>query len=553
MKPLLSIAAMLFREERLSFFIGLVLAMTVLAMGVALLGLSGWFITAAAAAGMAGVGASFNVFMPSAMVRLLALGRTAARYGERLTSHDATLRTLSGLRIRLLTGLLQAPFRRLESLRTNSFLNRVTADVDALDGVALRLLLPGISGLAIIGLAGIFTALLVAPSVGLIVVIGYGVLPSGVFVLGQRRAARPARRREMGMQALRSRLIDLVNVREDLFAFGQMIGARDNALAAMQYQAETQQDVERVERRIGFLLELTGWGIVALALGRGAGLASAGSITPAQAAIGVFVSLALSETVVPVRRALSEIGAMRSAAKRILPMLKSSAKSVSAPTIIKDDSVLRADEISFRRSATSQTLFKPLSFSVAPGAVLALTGRSGCGKSTVLLMAAGQIEPSAGQMTYGGVSPYHTAPHELMRRVAMLPQRHAMVAGTIAENLRLSAPEATDEQLWEALEVAALTKTISEKGGLESRLGFRGTGLSGGETRRLALARALLRKPKLLLLDEPTEGMDSEAALLVLERVRLALPETAILMAAHRPEEVNFADRVVPVVPCADN
>jgi ATP-binding cassette subfamily C protein CydC len=131
--------------------------------------------------------------------------------------------------------------------------------------------------------------------------------------------------------------------------------------------------------------------------------------------------------------------------------------------------------------------------------------------------------------------------------IAMVPQRHALVGGTTAENLRLAAPDASDEALWWALKQTRLADTIRAKGGLEAGLGFRGVGLSGGEARRLVLARALLCKPDLLLLDEPTEGLDAPLARSVLSGLRRALPDAAILMAAHRPEETEFADRVIPL------
>ena len=125
-----------------SIFAGALLTVAVLLMGVALLGVSGWFITAAGIAGLAGSGVLFDVFRPSAGVRFLAIGRTAARYGERLVTHEATLRALAALRVDLLAGLMTRPLRGIERLRAGSALNRMVADVDALDGVLLRLALP---------------------------------------------------------------------------------------------------------------------------------------------------------------------------------------------------------------------------------------------------------------------------------------------------------------------------------------------------------------------------------------------------------------------------
>lgn len=542
MTALRHIMAMVLRSERRAFAQGLVLSLTVLAMGVALLALSGWFITAAAAAGLVGLGTVFNVFAPSAMVRFLALGRTAARYGERLTTHDATLRALSGLRVRLLAGRLHAPYRQLERLRASVFLNRVTADIDALDGLALRLLLPGLAGLAVIGMTAAALSWLVHPLLAYVVLLGYGAVPSAIFLFGQRRARQPGRRAEAGSRALRSRLIDMIAVRDDLIAFGQMVRAASDVTRAAGYQSAGQAAVDRIERQTGFWLDVAGWGSVALALGIGTSLAQSGQISPAQAAIGVFAALALSEAVAPVRRALSEIGRVRSAARRVVPLLGGDAASASLPRCAGQSTPLILHGVTAKRGSQA-AVFAPVQCRVSAGETVALTGRSGCGKSTVLLIAAGQIAPDSGHVSYGDTC----QDAALTGAVAMVPQRHALVAGTVAENLRLAAPTAPDDALWGALQAVELADTVRAKGGLSARLGFRGAGLSGGESRRLVLARALLVRPQILLLDEPTEGLDGAMAARVLNRMRDALPDAAILMAAHRPEEVVFADRIVPL------
>jgi ATP-binding cassette subfamily C protein CydC len=152
-------------DQRSAMLRGAALSVVVLARGAALLGLSGWFITAAAAAGLAGTGAVFDVFRPSAMVRFLALGRAAARYGERMLTHEATLRALESLRLRVLSAHLTAPYPRMIQARGAQALNRLTADIDALDGVPLRLVLPAMAGLAVQVMALIMLWWLVAPVV----------------------------------------------------------------------------------------------------------------------------------------------------------------------------------------------------------------------------------------------------------------------------------------------------------------------------------------------------------------------------------------------------
>ena len=146
MSVLLTLIKRLVAEQRMAFARGLALSFLVLAMGAALLGLSGWFVTAAAVAGVTGLGLGFDFFQPSAGVRGLALGRAVARYGERLLTHDATLRALADLRLALMDGVSRRPHEDQAKLRSAEALNRMTSDVDALDGLLLRLALPFLAG-----------------------------------------------------------------------------------------------------------------------------------------------------------------------------------------------------------------------------------------------------------------------------------------------------------------------------------------------------------------------------------------------------------------------
>ena len=171
--------------------------MAVLLAGFGLLGLSGWFITASAAAGLAGAGAVFEVFRPSALIRLMALGRTVARYGKRVLTHDATLSALSGLRVRLLQVYATAPCDKLIQLRGPQVLNRLTADVDALDGVTLRLILPLISGLAAQIMTFLTVWALVELAVAAWLAVGYVAGACLLLPMAGRRAVAPSRRAEM--------------------------------------------------------------------------------------------------------------------------------------------------------------------------------------------------------------------------------------------------------------------------------------------------------------------------------------------------------------------
>jgi len=251
MSALWFIFRIVLQDQRKALLRGAVLSFAVLAMGAALLGVSGWFITAASAAGLIGMGAVFDVFRPSAAIRFLALGRTAARYGERMLSHDATLRALESLRLRVLRRVLAAPFTQLGHLRGPQALARLTADIDALDGVSLRLVLPFVAALATHMLAFGLLWWLVGLPVALFSLTGWLVGSVLILVTASRRAVPLSRQAEAATQALRARMIDMVRSRDTLTAYGRLRAQADFAQAAEARQAALRCALDRVERRAG--------------------------------------------------------------------------------------------------------------------------------------------------------------------------------------------------------------------------------------------------------------------------------------------------------------
>ncbi|MBU1278405.1 MAG: thiol reductant ABC exporter subunit CydC [Alphaproteobacteria bacterium] len=540
MTALWRIFTLMVKGETKSLLRGLLLSTLVLMMGAALLGLSGWFITAASAAGLIGAGAVFDVFRPSAMVRFLAIGRTATRYGERILTHDATLRALTRLRVALLSRVAARSYDRLIRLRGAQALNRIVADVDALDGVPLRLFLPLIAGAVTQIVACAMIAWLVDPRVGLAIFGLFTIGGAGVLVWGIRRAQTPSRRMEAAAQAFRSRLIDLITGREDLAVYGQLTTQPEITRTAELRRQAAATDTDHLERQIGAALMAVSALAAASALWIGGNLAEMGEISPARAAIGFFAALALMETLAPLRRAVAEIGRMIGAARRVSEQLGQEVASAAHP-VPEGPANLVFSGVSFARNAGTRRVIDGFDLTVAPGEWVALKGPSGVGKTTVLLLGAGALSPLEGQVRLCGQPVTQCSPGS----VTLVGQRASLLRGTVAENLRIVAPEADDDALWAALAVVALDDVVRDKGGLSMRLGPRGAGLSGGEARRLVLARAVLRKPLVLLLDEPTEGLDHATSLRVLAGIRAALPDTGVLMAAHRAEEQGASDRIL--------
>jgi ATP-binding cassette, subfamily C, bacterial CydC len=163
------------------------------------------------------------------------------------------------------------------------------------------------------------------------------------------------------------------------------------------------------------------------------------------------------------------------------------------------------------------------------GGVTVLTGASGAGKSTLLRVLAGALRPMAGSVRIGGTDPHALRYEDLVAAVTFMEQDSQLLSGTVADNLRLARPDASADELRAAMKVAVLAGDVD----LESQIGPGGEGLSGGQRRRLSVAQAYLRHPGLLLLDEPTEGLDHQTARALLENLRSALPGATIIAAIH--------------------
>ena len=550
MKDLFHILLLTWQAQRTALIRGTALAVAVIAAGVALLGLSGWFITATGAAGLAGNGIAFNVFQPSAAVRFLALGRTAARYGERLLTHDATLKSLTDIRVSLLRGVLGMPFQRLARLRGAETMNRLVADVDALDGVVLRLFIPAVTGAIIY--AGAFFLLwwLTDPVLAAWIVFSFTIGTGLVLVWAGRHALAPSRRAEKALQAYRIRLIDMLRARDDLVVYGRLPDQTEALGRAESRMRDNLDAMDRLERRAGLALALTTTLATGTALWLGGALVAQGAIGPAQAALGFFVAVALSETVQPLRRSLADLGRMLDASRRVTRLLPDHGiapepAQPDGPAPRTEAPALDMERVTYRHPGAERPVLERFSLSVAPGESVALTGTSGSGKSTVLALAAGLIRPAEGRILVSGRAIREMSEHQLRAETTYLPQRSMLLGGSFFEMLALADPALDERGALEVLECVALSSTVAGRGGLHAPLKENGAGLSGGEQRRLALARALLRRPRLLLLDEPTEGLDRATATRVLKGIRAYLPSAAILTASHRRSERDWADRLI--------
>lgn len=526
---------------------GLLLAFSVLSAGTALLGLSGWFITASGGAGLAGLGVAFDVFRPSAGIRFLAFGRAAARYGERLATHDAMLLGLAQLRVKLLGAILNRPYAALQRLRGSERLNLLTIDVDALDGLTLRLVLPALAAILSLTVTAVLVGWLTLPSIAIAqgVSLAVGVLAAVAVTL--RGARAPSRMAQRSMQALRMRIIDMMRGQAELATCGRLEDQRQAIMAAQNRLQKAQAKTDKVDRHATALIGIFSSLAAALSLWLGAAGVLDHRLDAPKAALGFFVALALFEVAAPLARGLGELGKMTDAARRVhrelLPPALHHREERSGKFMPGPGAALALDGIGYK--IDGRPILCDFHLEIAAGETVALTGASGRGKTTILNIARGLIVPESGTARAFGARLDILSNEILASLIGYLPQRTALVSGSVADNLRLAAPNAADDELWEALGIACIDNLVRQRGGLSALVGEAGGGLSGGEKRRLALARAILPKPRILLLDEPTEGLDGPLARAVLDNIRTALPHVAIIVAAHRAEEQLWAGRIV--------
>lgn len=521
-----------FASKPLALGFGMVLAALTLGFGTALLGLSGWFITATALAGLSAASAlSFDVFAPSAGIRFFALGRTVARYAERLVTHDATLAVLAGLRERLFRGWAAPGAAGRLAQRPARLLFRLTLDIDALDSLYLRVLVPVAAALAVT-LASACALGLVDGRLGL----GFAVLALlagfGIPLASVRAARSPARRRAHALEVLRARAVDLVAGQVDLALAGRL-GAQRAALAAADARLAAADDaLNRVETKVGAGFTIAGALLLAGAFVAVAALAEAGLADAPLAALVLLVVLAALDPFATLRRGVLELERALIAARRLAPRLAPvpDAPAISAPD---DEAAVQLEAVTLRHAGAARPALSGVTLEMRRGERLALVGASGAGKSTLLAALAGEMPVASGRLAACSS--------------VLLTQRTELFQDSLAGNLALAAPE-QPEALTAALEAAGLGPLLARlPEGLRTRLGEGGLGLSGGQARRLALSRLLMSPAPLWLLDEPTEGLDAATAADVLARLDRVAAGRTLILATHLRREAVLADRIAVI------
>jgi ATP-binding cassette subfamily C protein CydC len=542
MKAVLAFRALFVRQSK-GFSIALVLSLVTVAAGVALLGTSGWFITAAA---LTTAGLAFNIFTPSSLVRGFSFIRILARYGERLAGHDATLSLLSDIRGWLFSRLFPRLPLSSRSLRHGDLVSRLTADVDALDTAFLVAIGP-ITAALIVGavLTGVLAWLLpeAAWLYGACMAMAVLLVPA-VLMLVSRRAGQAVV--DCASDA-RAAVLDGIAGHADLTLYGVLgtaqAGFRTQAVrlgaARRQLVGLTANAGFAVQALAAFALVGTLWiGLQALHGGRIEGPVLAGLLL---AVIGSF------EATSAIVRSVGKLSTAIAAAGRLLEIGEAPIVVADpvAPTRVGVDTDLRISDVSFAYDHGPMVL-RGIDLSIPAGEHLAIIGPSGSGKSSLLALLLRLADPQQGIISLGGVPIADLRQAELHTKIALLSQDSPLFHDTIRANLLIARPQADDAALWSVLEaagIAAFVRTLPA--GLDTLLGEGGSTVSVGQGRRLCLARTLLSEAPILLLDEPTNALDREAELAFFATLREAARGRTVIVVTHAAIPDGVFNRVL--------
>ncbi len=534
----------LLRPQRWSWRLAMLLGFVTLAATVLLLAFSGWFISAAAVAGIAAIQAgTFNYMRPGAMIRLFAITRTAGRYAERLQSHFAVLQLLKSLRLQSFAFLSQKPNQQLNYLTDPNhadLLQRLIADLDLLDQFPLKVWLPWClaSGIALCYFAA--ASVLLPQSLAGFSLLLLLLLAQPLWLLRYARQHTTAEnqltttRRQQLLYQLR--LLTTTLLLGNWPEKARQLAETDQQLLSLQQRLQRsvllQQALQQALLLCGFL-----W-LIYVATQQPQPLAPAFTIALALGWLG------LSELLQPLSQLHLALGYSVAAKNRYNDLadeqeqqhhealLHPSGDLKAATTT--DAAVLRLNHLQIGFNNTLRQL-APINSEFRAGDVVLLQGPSGLGKSCLLQTLAGDLTPKGGAIFWQG-KPFKLLPaEEKYQHIGYAAQRPYLFDLTVAANLRLAAPTATDDELLSALRLVGLDAWLAKQpSGLATLLGQYGTGLSGGENRRLALARLLLQKPRLLLLDEPFAGLDQALASELLHSLAHYQRHGILIIASHQ-------------------
>ncbi|WP_329598011.1 thiol reductant ABC exporter subunit CydD [Streptomyces pseudovenezuelae] len=479
---------------------------------------------------------------PLLLLAAVAVGRGLVAWLTELAAHRASAAVKSELRGRLLERATALGPGWLSGQRTGSLVALATRGVDALDDYFSRYL-PQL-GLAVVVPVAVLARIVTEDWVSAAIIVGtLPLIPVFMVLIGWATQSRMDRQWRL-LSRLSGHFLDVVAGLPTLKVFGR---AKAQAESIRRITGEYRQATMRTLRIAfisSFALELLSTLSVALvAVTIGTRLVH-GEMNLYD---GLVILILAPEAYLPLRQVGAQYHAAAeglAAAEEIFTVLETPVPA--SGTAVVPAGALAFEQVTVRYPGRSGDAVTDVSFEVAPGETVALVGPSGAGKSTLLSVLLGFVRPAEGRVRIGGADLAEVGLEEWRSRIAWVPQRPQLFAGTIAENVRLARPEADESAVRKALgDAGALEFVDALPRGADTVLGEDGAGLSAGQRQRLALARAFLADRPVLLLDEPTAALDGATEAEVVAAVRRLAAGRTVLLVVHRPALLGVADRVV--------
>ncbi len=531
------------------FLLSLLLGVLALGSAIGLSATSAWLIARASQ-----LPPVLYLTVAATAVRMFGVFRAVFRYLQRLASHKVALSGMDSLRIGIYDKLATGPINKVAGLKRGDLLTRTGMDVDEVGDLVVKSILPStVTG--IVGLGTVIGFALVSWPAAL--VLGACLLISGVIVpLITMRSARIGETAEQ--EANRKLSIDaqtIIESSEELQVSGRIDGAfadlnaDSSALNAARAQAARPAALAAALDRVAMGAAVLGVFLVAT------GPASLGGIPAVMFAVLILTPLAAFEGTAELGAAAAQLVRAAGAAVRIDDLLGPDIQAPKAHALpTTDTAIIEAKNLSVGWPG-GRAVVKDLSLSMRPGERIAIVGPSGVGKTTLLYTLAGMLEPKGGTANLNGVSVWNADHDEVTALVNLTTEDAHVFATSVFENLRVAYAGLTEDQATKLLEDVGLGEWLSAlPHGLNTHLGTGGRSISGGERRRLLLARALASPAPLLLLDEPGEHLDKETADRILRSLfSSGTDKRGILVVTHRLSELDQVDQVLVLEPTGDS
>ncbi|MFD5617486.1 thiol reductant ABC exporter subunit CydD [Streptomyces yangpuensis] len=483
---------------------------------------------------------------PLLLLAAVAVGRALVAWLTELAAHRASAAVKSELRGRLLDRAAEIGPGRPGGQRTGSLVSLATRGVDALDDYFSRYL-PQL-GLAVVVPVAVLARIVTEDWVSAaIIVVTLPLIPVFMVLIGMATQSRMDRQWRL-LSRLSGHFLDVVAGLPTLKVFGRAKAQAESIRRITDDYRRATMRTLRIAFLSSFALELLATlsvALVAVTIGMRLVHGELDLYT------GLVILILAPEAYLPLRQVGAQYHAAAeglAAAEEIFEVLETPAAGPAGTAELPVGAPLRIeiDGVAVRYEGRLEDSPRPVSLTVAPGECVALTGPSGAGKSTLLQVLLGFVRPTAGRVRIAGADLAELSPEHWRERIAWVPQRPHLFAGTIAENVRLARPGAGDDDVAAALKDAGAWEFVSAlPRGAETLLGEGGVGLSAGQRQRLALARAFLADRPVLLLDEPTAALDGETEAGIVDAVRRLSAGRTVLLVVHRPALLAVADRVV--------